>query len=81
MPRPLFTPGKTRYNFGSTCDEFSKMSWMLRNKMFCDLHMTSATERYLDKLDVHGSVHHNINLMEITNKMRPCSKIYYSNFA
>jgi len=31
------------------------------------------------KLDVHGSVHHNINLIEITNKMRPCSRIYYSN--
>jgi len=30
-------------------------------------------------LDVHGSVHHNINLIEITNKMRPCSRIYYSN--
>ena len=31
------------------------------------------------KLDVHGSVHHNINLIEINNKMRPCSRIYYSN--
>jgi hypothetical protein len=29
-------------------------------------------------LDVHGSVHHNINRIEITNKMRPCSRIYYS---
>ena len=29
--------------------------------------------------DVHGSMHHNINLIEITNKMRPCSRIYYSN--
>ena len=29
-------------------------------------------------LDVHGSVHHNIHLIEITNKMRPCSRIYYS---
>jgi len=31
------------------------------------------------KLDVHGSVHHNINRIEITNKMRQCSRIYYSN--
>jgi len=31
------------------------------------------------KLDVHGSVHRNINLIERTNKMQPCSRIYYSN--
>jgi hypothetical protein len=31
------------------------------------------------KLDVHGSIHHNINRTEITNKMRLCSRIYYSN--
>jgi len=24
-------------------------------------------------------VHHNKNRIEITNKMRPCSRIYYSN--
>ena len=29
--------------------------------------------------DVHRSVHHYMNLIEITNKMRPCSRIYYSN--
>ena len=29
--------------------------------------------------DVHGSVHRNINLIERTNKMQPCSRIYYSN--
>jgi hypothetical protein len=29
--------------------------------------------------DVHGSVHRNVNLIERTNKMQPCSKIYYSN--
>jgi len=28
--------------------------------------------------DVHGSVHPNINLIERTNKMQPCSRIYYS---
>jgi len=31
------------------------------------------------KLDVHGSVHRNINLIERTNKMQPCSRIYYSH--
>jgi hypothetical protein len=30
-------------------------------------------------LDVHGSVHCNINLTERTNKMQPLSRIYYSN--
>jgi hypothetical protein len=30
-------------------------------------------------LDVHGSVHHSTNHIEITNKMQPCNRIYYSN--
>jgi hypothetical protein len=30
-------------------------------------------------LDVHGSVRRNTNRIEITNKMRPCSRIYYFN--
>ena len=29
--------------------------------------------------DVHRPVHHNTNRIEMTNKMRPCSRIYYSN--
>ena len=29
-------------------------------------------------LDVHGSVHHSRNAIERTNKMQPCSRIYYS---
>jgi hypothetical protein len=28
--------------------------------------------------DVHGSVHHNTNLTEMTNKMQLCRTIYYS---
>jgi len=31
------------------------------------------------ELDIRGSVHHNTNLIEIANKMRPCSRIYYSS--
>jgi len=31
------------------------------------------------KLDIHRSVYRNINLIERTNKMQPCSRIYYSN--
>ena len=30
------------------------------------------------RLDVHGSVHHNTNLIEMTNKMQLCRTIYYS---
>jgi len=33
------------------------------------------------KLDVYGSVHRNINLIERTNKMQPCSRIYYSSIS
>jgi len=29
--------------------------------------------------DVRGSVHRNTNLIERTNKMRPCIRIYYSS--
>jgi hypothetical protein len=28
--------------------------------------------------DVHGSMHHNKNLIEMTNKMQLCRTIYYS---
>jgi len=31
------------------------------------------------KLDVHVSMHHNTHRIEITNKMWPCSRIYYSS--
>ena len=33
----------------------------------------------LSILDVHGSVHRNTKFIEKTNKMQPCSRIYYSN--
>jgi hypothetical protein len=32
-----------------------------------------------NKFDGHESVHRNINLIETTNKMQPCSRIYYFN--
>jgi len=37
------------------------------------------TYRTIICLDVHGSVHHNTNRIETTNKMRSCSRIYYSD--
>jgi hypothetical protein len=30
------------------------------------------------ELDIHGSVHHNTNIIEMTNKMQMCRTIYYS---
>jgi len=57
---------------------------MLFNVLMIDFHLDEdcvgfwiITQRVVVILDVHGSVHHNINLIEITNKMRPCSRIYY----
>jgi len=41
--------------------------------------LTETQREFKYILDVHGSVLHNINLIEVTSKMRPCSRIYYSN--
>ena len=41
--------------------------------------MNSLESKLSIKLDVHGFVHRNINLIERTDKMRPCSRIYYSS--
>jgi len=44
------------------------------------LRPDSTTEGHKPRqLNVHRSVHRNINLIERTNKMRPCSRIYYSS--
>jgi hypothetical protein len=34
--------------------------------------------KFCSEHDVHGSVHRNIKLIERTNKMQSCSRIYYS---
>jgi hypothetical protein len=34
--------------------------------------------RFCYKLDVHGSVHQNTNLIEMANEMQLCRTIYYS---
>jgi len=41
----------------------------------------SGLEFIQNTFDVHGSVHHNTKLIEITNKMWLCSRIYYSNIS
>jgi len=38
-----------------------------------------AGEGIVSEFDVHGSMQRIINLIERTNKMRLCSRIYYSN--
>jgi hypothetical protein len=50
------------------------------------IDLSAATFCYIKylldcELHVHRFVHHNINLIEITNKMRPCCRIYYSNLS
>jgi hypothetical protein len=37
------------------------------------------SRNYFNKVDVHGSMHRNIHFIERTNKMQPCSRIYYSS--
>ena len=44
-----------------------------------DQIMEDEMGRACNTLDVHGSLHRNIKLTERTKKMRPCSRIYYSN--
>jgi len=50
----------------------------------CKLYVTNSEVckiklvRY-SNIDIHGSMHRNINVIERTNKMRQCSRIYYSN--
>jgi len=54
--------------------------FLKKRKMFHGNHRTMLTAwNQLRRLDVHGSVHYNLNLIERTNKMQPCSRIYYSN--
>jgi hypothetical protein len=38
-----------------------------------------TTLKVFSEFYVHGFVHHSTDRTEITNKMRPCSRIYYSN--
>jgi len=42
------------------------------------LRSTNDQRNYTCTLDVHGSVHHNTNLIEMTNKLQLCRTIYYS---
>jgi hypothetical protein len=43
------------------------------------VYYNSCNVRGVHTGDVYGSAIHNINRIEMTNKMRPCSRIYYSN--
>jgi hypothetical protein len=40
---------------------------------------TRSYELNKNNHEIHGTVHVNINLIERTNTMQPCSRIYYSN--
>jgi len=42
------------------------------------LFETSRGQFNWNKLDVHGPVHHNTDLIEMTNKMQLCRTINYS---
>ena len=52
----------------------------LHSKMYPTHELRQQKNNVINyKLDVHKSMHHNINLIERTNKMQPCGRIYYSN--
>jgi len=53
--------------------------YVLINLMILTLISSISRSTTFIKLDVHGSLHHNINLIEITNQMGPCIRIYYSD--
>ena len=62
----------------STLFTFVSMEWGVIDVWHYS-HYKVMTESINESHDVHGSVHHNINLIERTNKMPLCSRIYYSN--
>jgi hypothetical protein len=43
-----------------------------------EVSVSSTNRKHVDSCDIRGSVHHNTNLIEITNKMQLCRTIYYS---
>jgi len=50
----------------------------LQSTTFGKISIKFLTEgQHSNLLDVHGCVHHNINLIEMTNKMQLCKTIYY----
>ena len=71
-----------RKYFGHTRDDVRRLAFevAVQNKIPSTFSAAKeAAGKHWFKLDVHGSMHRNINLIERTNKMRPCSRIYYSN--
>ena len=47
-------------------------------RKYCVVAIYTICNRYGLCVDVHGSVHRNTNLIEMTNKMQLCRAIYYS---
>ena len=66
-----------------------KYPYCIEHSPLCEAYFLKDTKCFgsslcsknkLTKLYVHGSVlYHNTNRIQIANKMRPCSRIYYSN--
>jgi len=57
---------------------FSLESFKIASEPCIQWRNVSGLTIHLVQLDVHGSVHHNINLIDMTKKMQLCSTIYYS---
>jgi len=53
--------------------------WINQVLLLFNVNDSVAEKSPVYELDVHGSVHPNIKLIERTNKMQPSSRIFYSN--
>jgi hypothetical protein len=61
------------------CGLFRFIRMLVRKIEFKHEKLTIKNQNLCAKLDLYGSVYHNINRIEMINNMRQCSRIYYSN--
>jgi len=62
--------------------------YRFEGRILCNTYLNTQFQRHQHRtvsgtktswlLEVHGSMHHNTNLIEMTNKMQLCRTTYYS---
>jgi len=62
----------------SQFDMFGMTMFIVKGQYFISSRVEICDQQLIN-IDVHGSVYHKIKLIEKTNKMQPCNRIYYSN--
>jgi hypothetical protein len=68
---------KYQFFYGRTISHSTALLKVLRGIWY--EFIMQKLDTYRNAFDVYESVHHNTNHIEITNKMRPCIRIYYSS--